>query len=150
MRYFITAVNLLLFLSFSASAAPIYKWVDAQGVTHFASEPPANQEVESINRQTYRPVSAPKKTAPESIRDSSEPPKSQADIDREVRQQVAKETAALKKYCTQVRYNLAQLENNPRVLAEVAGETVRLSEEERQARIAELKKTIAERCAAIE
>lgn len=150
MRFLITTVNLLLLLSLSASAAPIYKWVDAQGVTHFASEPPTDQPAESINKQTLRAVPAPKQVAPSTAIQNSNHSKTQADIDREVRQQVAEETAALKKYCTQVRYNLAQLENNPRVLAEVAGETVRLSEEERQARIQELKDTLAERCAAIE
>lgn|SRR5690554_183633 len=150
MRLLITAVNILLLLSLPVSAAPIYKWVDEQGVTHFASEPPTDQKAESINKQTFRPTPPPKQAAPSTATSSPNSSKTQAEIDREVRQQVAEETAALKKYCAQVRYNLAQLENNPRVLAEVAGETVRLSEEERQARITELKETIAERCAAFE
>ncbi|HZJ95127.1 MAG TPA: DUF4124 domain-containing protein [Thiopseudomonas sp.] len=150
MRLFIIAVNLLLLLSLPASAAPIYKWVDAQGVTHFASEPPANQKAESINTPRFQPTPAPKQATPDTAINNSKSSKIQADIDREVRQQVAEETAALKKYCTQVRYNLAQLKNNPRILTEIAGETVPLSEEERQARISKLKKALAERCAAIE
>lgn len=143
MGHFITVGSLLFLLSFSVFATPIYKWVDAQGVTHFGSEPPNNQGAENISRQTYQPKpvasSGPKV-------DSLDNSKTQAEIDREVRQQVAEEAAALKAYCTEARYNLAQLENNPRVLAEVDGKTTRLSEEQRQARITELKTSINERC----
>lgn len=149
MGHFITVGSFSLLLSISAFAAPIYKWVDAQGVTHFASEPPANQAAESISRSTYQPTSAPGTTLQPSLDSTAEDSKTQAEIERDVRQQVAEETAALKKYCTEIRYNLAQLENNPRVLAEVDGKTTRLSEEDRQARITQLKVAISERCSTI-
>jgi hypothetical protein len=58
---------------------------------------------------------------------------------------VAKE-AERKKYCEEVRTNLAQLQNNPRLRMEVEGEVRRLSEEERQARIAETQKSITDNC----
>ncbi len=51
-----------------------------------------------------------------------------------------------KKYCEDVRTNLAQLQNNPRVRVDVDGELRRLSEEERQSRISETQKSIAENC----
>lgn len=76
--------------------------------------------------------------------------KTQAQVDREVRKQVATEAAALKKYCASVRHNLAQLENNPRILAEVDGKPTRLNEEERQSRISEMKQAILERCTTIQ
>ena len=140
MRRLATITSLLLVCSSSILAAPIYKWVDAQGTTHFGSEPPANQKVESINTKVFQPP-VPEKTAgqaaAEEARKSSN---TQADIDREVRKQIAEEEKAL------IRYNLAQLENNPRVLADIDGTPTRLSEEERQARIAEIKTAINERC----
>ena len=146
MRHLVATTSLLLLLSSSVLAAPIYKWVDAQGVTHFGSEPPANQSVESINKQTFQPKLPEKTAAQTAAEEEQASTKTQAEIDREVRKQIAKEEAALKKYCSDIRYNLAQLENNPRVLAEVDGKPTRLSEEERQSRITEIKKAISERC----
>ncbi|WP_153606058.1 DUF4124 domain-containing protein, partial [Pseudomonas aeruginosa] len=39
MRRMILPASLLLALSSFAMAAPIYKWVDAEGVTHFGAQP---------------------------------------------------------------------------------------------------------------
>lgn len=146
MRCFITTASLLLLLSSSLIAATIYKWEDAQGVTHFGSEPPANQTAESINRTSSAPKPSQKTAAQVKAEETQTSADIQAEIDREVRKQVAEEEITLRKYCTEVRYNLSQLENNPRVLAEIDGKPTRLSEEERQARIAEMKKIISERC----
>ena len=149
MRRVITTTSLLLLFSSALLAAPVYKWVDAQGVTHFSAEPPVNQKAESINTNSFQPK-IPEKTgqqiAAEEARASA---KTQAEVDREVRQKVAEEEAALKKYCSEIRHNLAQLESNPRVMAQVDGQPTRLTEEERQARITEIKKSIEERCATV-
>lgn len=150
MRRLITTASLLLLFSSIALAAPIYKWVDAQGVTHFGSEPPSGQTVESVNTNTFQPQ-LPEKTAAQLAAEAEQASsKTQAQVDREVRKQVAAEAAALKKYCASVRHNLAQLENNPRILAEVDGKPTRLSEEDRQARISEMKQAILERCTTIQ
>ena len=149
MRHLVATTSLLLLLSSSVLAAPIYKWVDAQGQTHFGSEPPANQKVESIHKQTFQPKPAEKTEAQIATEEKQASDKTQAEIDREVRKKIAEEEAALKKYCSDIRHNLAQLENNPRVLAEVDGKPTRLTEEERQARITEIKEAINERCATI-
>jgi len=53
---------------------------------------------------------------------------------------------ARKRYCETLRTNLAQLENNPRVRVEENGEVRRITEEERQSRIAEAKQKIGENC----
>jgi hypothetical protein len=63
-----------------------------------------------------------------------------------VKKQVAAQEIKRKAYCEQQRTNLAQLENNPRVREEVNGEFRRFTEEERQARIAEVKKSIDDTC----
>jgi secreted protein with Ig-like and vWFA domain len=57
MRWMILAATLTLALGQTTSqAAQVYKWVDAQGVTHFDAQPPAGQTAEEID--TGKPVSA--------------------------------------------------------------------------------------------
>ena len=55
MRRVITTASLLLLFSSSLLAAPVYKWVDARGVTHFSAEPPVNQKAESIKTNSFQP-----------------------------------------------------------------------------------------------
>ncbi|MBU0902239.1 DUF4124 domain-containing protein [Pseudomonas spirodelae] len=146
MRRMIITSSLLLAMSATAMASQVYKWVDAQGVTHFGAQPPQGQEATSINTATPQPkpvASEEKKAAPtfESIADPE-----QAAIDKKVKQEIAAKEAERKKYCTDMRTNLAQLQNNPRVRVEVDGELRRLNEEERQARISETQKSITDNC----
>lgn len=146
MRRMIITSSLLLAMSTTAMASQVYKWVDAQGVTHFSAQPPQGQEATSIN--TAVPAAKPAasetpKPAPtfESIADPE-----QAAINEKIKQDVAAKEAERKKYCADVRTNLAQLQNNPRLRMEVDGEVRRLSEDERQARISETQKSIADNC----
>jgi hypothetical protein len=146
MRRMMITSSLLLAMSATAMASQVYKWVDAQGVTHFSAQPPQGQDADSINTATPPPkpaVAEEKKAAPtfESIADPE-----QAAIDEKVKQEVAAREVERKKYCEDVRTNLAQLQNNPRVRVDVDGELRRLSEEERQSRISETQKSIAENC----
>jgi hypothetical protein len=58
------AVRHLLPLAFILIVAPaaadgVYKWVDAQGRTHFGSTPPPGQKTEKLNNQTATPEAAP-------------------------------------------------------------------------------------------
>jgi hypothetical protein len=146
MRRMIITSSLLLAMSATAMASQVYKWVDEKGVTHFSAQPPQGQQATSVNTATPQPKPAPaeaSKAAPtfESIADPE-----QAAIDEKVKQEVAAKEAERKKYCADVRTNLAQLENNPRVRVEVDGEIRRLSEEERQTRITEAQKSISDNC----
>ncbi len=130
MRRVITTASLLLvFSSCSLLAAPVYKWVDAQGVTHFSAEPPTNQKAESINTNSFQPK-IPEKTAAQIATEEAQASARKLKPKLIVKcAKVAAEEAALKKYCSDIRYNLAQLENNPRVMAEVNGQPTRLAEE---------------------
>lgn len=146
MRRMIITSSLLLAMSATAMASQVYKWVDAQGVTHFSAQPPQGQESTSVNTAAPPPkpdVVEEKKAVPtfESIADPE-----QAAIDKKVKQDVAAKEAERKKYCEEVRTNLAQLQNNPRVLVQVDGEMRRLKEEERQNRITEAQQSITENC----
>lgn len=136
---------LTLFLSSALSAAQVYKWVDDNGNVHFGSEPPINVEAEKFSTKTARPQPSLTPTQEAPTAKAKQPP-SQAEIDEKVRRQVAKEQAQLQQECTLLRENLAQLKNNPRLLAEIDGETVRLTEEQRQERIRETEEQIKEFC----
>lgn len=142
MRRMILACSVLLALSTGATAGQIYKWVDGQGNVHFGSQPPEGQEAASVNPNISQPKVAPPQ--PKAAAESGD--KQQEAVDEKVKQDVAKQEAERKKYCEAVRGNLAQLRNNPRVRVEEGGEMRRLTEEERQSRIAESEKAIAENC----
>jgi len=141
MRSIILASGLLLAMSGSVTAGQIYKWVDAQGVTHFGAQPPSGQAAETLSTATPPPKPASAPAAPE----QAEAPE-QEEIDRQVRQQVAEQEAKRREYCTSLRTNLAQLQNNPRVRVDEGGEVRRLNEEERQARIEEARQKLKENC----
>ncbi|MFJ4143943.1 DUF4124 domain-containing protein [Pseudomonas sp. NPDC089734] len=138
MRWMTLAAALTMAAGITAHAAPIYKWVDAQGVTHFDAQPPAGQTVQEINVQ--RPPPPP--VAPSAI----EADPQQQEIDARVKKQVKVQEARLAENCEIMRNNLALLQNNPRVRAQTEGGTKRLTEDERKARIAETEKSIAEFC----
>lgn len=143
MRHMILTGTLMLALSTTAMASQIYKWVDDKGVTHFGAQPPQDQQATTINTAAPPPRPATGKPAP-GAGEQADP--EQAAIDKKVKEDVAKQEAERKQYCETARTNLAQLENNPRVRIEDGGEVRRIGEDERQERINELKKSIAENC----
>ena len=137
MRTIFFMVSLLI--SPLCMAAQIYKWVDAQGVTHFDAQPPQGQEATSVvtpSSSASQPATLP----------GSKAIGNQQDIDNTVKKQVAEQQAQLKAFCVQARTNLAQLQNNPRLREDVDGEMRRLSDQQRQERISETQKQIAENC----
>lgn len=143
MRRMILACSVLLALSSGATAGQIYKWVDAQGNVHFGSQPPEGQEASAVNPNVSQPKLAP---PPQPAKAESSAQIEQEKIDQKIKSDVAKREAERKKFCETVRTNLSQMENNPRIRIEENGELRRLTEEERQARIAESKKAIEENC----
>ncbi|UVK87615.1 DUF4124 domain-containing protein [Pseudomonas sp. B21-051] len=132
-------LTLLIGLSPWCSAAQIYKWVDAQGVTHFDAQPPRGlpaTTVQTPSSPTPKPAAMPGSGA---LGD-------QKVIDDKVKKQVSEQQAQLKAFCEQARTNLAQLQNNPRLREEVEGQLRRLDESQRQERLAETQKQITENC----
>ncbi|MBV6823815.1 DUF4124 domain-containing protein [Pseudomonas sp. PD9R] len=138
MRTFFLTAGLLLGLSPLSMAAQIYKWVDAQGVTHFDAQPPPGQQANTI----VTPSPPAKPATPTSGRTIGD----QQTIDNTVKKQVAEQQEQLKVFCEQARTNLAQLQNNPRLREEVDGEMRRLDDTQRQERISETQKQIADNC----
>ncbi len=144
MRRMIITGSLLLALSATASASQVYKWVDAQGNTHFGAQPPQGQDATPINTVVAPPK--PVQPLPTFPTPGSADDPAQKAIDEKIKKEVAERDEKLKKYCEITRTNLAQLQNNPRITAEVNGEVRRLTEEERQSKIAENQKGITENC----
>ncbi|AMB87129.1 glycosyltransferase [Pseudomonas agarici] len=140
MRTSILIGSLLLALSPPCQAASIYKWVDAQGVTHFDAQPPPGQPA-SVVTPTIGPPAPPRSQLPVST-----PVGDQRAVDAKVKKRLAERDTMLKVFCDKARTNLARLQNDPRVREEVNGEPRRLTEEERQTRLIETRKAIEENC----
>jgi hypothetical protein len=137
MRTIFFTISLLI--SPLCMAGQIYKWVDAQGVTHFDAQPPQGREATTV-------------VTPSSPANNQSPPPpsgaigDQQAIDKKVKKQVSEQQAQLKAFCEQARTNLAQLQNNPRIREDVEGEMRRLTDQQRQERISEAQKQIADNC----
>lgn len=146
MRRTIFMGSLLLALAPTVMAAQVYKWVDAQGITHFGAQPPEGTSASTVNTNTAQPkTNFPPPAAPQPAPTSSTDDKQKA-IDDKVKQEVAQQEAERVQRCEQLRENLAQFKNNPRVRVEEKGEVRRITEEERQERIAKSEKEIQENC----
>ncbi|MGE7958429.1 DUF4124 domain-containing protein [Pseudomonas sp. NPDC089530] len=139
MRIFAITISLLLAWNLPCQAREVYRWVDAEGVTHFDAQPPLGV--------ASTPITLP--AVPKGTSNSS--PRSQADtrqsvMDSQVRQQLAKQEAERRSFCEQARASLAQLQNNPRLSENVEGGMRRLNEEQRQQRTMETRKAIDNHC----
>ncbi|KAB0480137.1 protein of unknown function [Pseudomonas reinekei] len=139
MRTHFYIAGLLVAISPLSMAAQVYKWVDAQGVTHFDAQPPQGQPATTIVTPASSAGKLPAPTPKGAIGD-------QQAIDKSVKKQIARQQAELKVFCEQARTNLAQLQNNPRIREEVEGELRRLDDAQRQERIGETQKQIAQNC----
>ncbi|SDI09439.1 DUF4124 domain-containing protein [Pseudomonas panipatensis] len=150
MRRMILTGSLMLALSAPVMAAQVYKWVDAQGVTHFGAQPPEGTRAAPVNTNVAQPPSGfplpPAKATPAPAPQPTASDKQKA-VDEKVRQEVAQQEAERAKYCDNLRLNLAQLKNNPRVrIAESNGDMRRMPEEERQARITQAEQDLQKNC----
>jgi hypothetical protein len=138
---------LMFALSAPLMAAQVYKWVDAQGVTHFGAQPPQGAEAATVDTKVAPPPSGfplPPRPAPAPAPSASDKQKA---ADEKVRQEVAQQEAERARYCDTLRTNLAQLKNNPRVrVADDDGEMRRIPEEERQARITQTEQDLQKNC----
>lgn len=142
MRRMILTGSLLLALSATAMAGQVYKWVDEKGNTHFGAQPPEGHEATTINTNVPQPKAAPVK----SVAAPTEEDAAQEAANKKVKKDVAKSEAERKEFCEQTRTNLAQLKNNPRLRTQEGNEVRRITEEERQAKIAETEKNITDIC----
>ena len=124
----------------------VYKWVDKNGVIHYATHPPAGQKAEKVsvyanNKNAAKP--APK-GEPKQQEQEQEP---QATVPATTTPEPAPSRKD-PKLCEQARKNLWNLKNRGRIyiLDSDTGERMAMPDEERQLRIEETDKDIEEFC----
>lgn len=126
----------------------IYRWVDEKGVTHFGEKPPAPGVGEKIRVNSQNPSSTPKQesdaSTPNSSADAGKGAPSEPALDPEVAKAQAEIT---KKNCEIYTTNLRVLKESARIREAAAdGQVKMLSEEEKQSRIKEAEKYLADNC----
>lgn len=131
------------------AAKDIYKWVDAAGKTHYTQFPPPDGTA-AVEVRPAPPPATDSGAASEQLqqqveamemrREAEAQAKSVAEIDAEI-------ARIVKENCTAARNNLAALQQGgeKRYLTS-EGEVIRLTEEDRQRRIAEANSQIQEFC----
>lgn len=126
----------------------IYRWVDEKGVTHFGEKPPAPGVGEKIRVNSQSPSSTPKQESAAPATNPSAPTGKGAPSEPALDPEVAKAQAEIaKKNCEIYTTNLRVLKENARIReAATDGQVKMLSEEEKQSRIKEAEKYLADNC----
>lgn len=121
--------------SFALAATPlmadttIHKWVDANGVTHFGAQPPANVKSEEVQPRVYGPATTPAE-APKPAAEAK--PEAPAEEEKP-KEMVTISAEQIVKQCNDAKQRLQQLESSPRLMTRAAdGQMQRVPEEERQ------------------
>ncbi len=99
----------------SAAAEDVYKWTDANGVTHYADAPPTGTKYEKLNVRTVTTASADKEATAPSPEDAAA--KAEADA-------TAANEKNLSSGCRQARANLEVLQSNAVVRKDVDGDGI--------------------------
>jgi hypothetical protein len=135
MKTVITAV-LLLWAAGNAGAETFYKWVDKNGVTHYTTKPPPDQEAKSITTKSQTPQAAQEAPA------QAPPPDSFPGA-----QQTAADEAR-KRNCETARNNVQMLENSARVMRidPSTKQPVEIDEAQRDAAMAEAQQAVTDNC----
>jgi len=136
---------LLLMALIPASFARMYKWVDAEGNTHYTQHPPVGIEAETIKP----PPAIDSSRAQEQLQNRQQlldSLKEERTKDNKAQEEKARDAEQQKAMCEKARARLASYQR-PRVnLIGADGKPSRASEEQRQAEIAKSKEYVRELC----
>lgn len=125
----------------SIAADKVYKWVDDQGVTHYDSSPPRNQNVTVITPKTGHSEPVVYKKSASAIAAEKAIMDAKANIPEE--RLTLKDPAR----CTAAKNNVKKLENFGRVrVQEEDGGFHYLTEDEQKSKIKAAQKAISESC----
>ncbi|MCL1051586.1 DUF4124 domain-containing protein [Shewanella abyssi] len=139
--------SLLLIASLFSShiyASEIYTWVDEYGVTHFSQEPPEQQSAEKMYSEDIKP----KKIGSVSPTSSPKMAKASTELERAALAIKHSDKAQAKSICESARHSLNVLTSHSKLnrKSKETGKTVAMTEEQRQATIAEQKERISLFC----
>lgn len=144
----VPGIGLLIFCLAPVSGyAAMYKWVDEEGNTHYTQQPPP----EGVEGTTVKPP--PKVDTEQAVKELQQTREKLQKIEEEHTKQqdeTAKQQnqAALKKEnCRKAQARLSSLQNARRLRAvDEEGNVTRTTEEEHQARIAEVQEKVKKNC----
>ncbi len=131
------------------AAAAVYKWVDDNGVTQYSQTPPPGRQAVRLEGglPTGGSTGASMESRLKALQESGKKD-DEGDAKKGNEAQDPAQQAALEENCRQARESLTTLTEHRRILAKnEEGEMTRLTEEERQARVQELRDYIDEHCA---
>lgn len=142
-----TLLPLILALVITPAGAAMFKWKDEHGNTQYGQYPPAGVQAERITPQSHKPsqpadTSSPQQRLKELEQQQQEKAQSTSDAAKEAqREQLIKEN------CENARKNLAILQEGGHHRVRLPDGTITyLTDEQKQQRIEEAEKQIAEYC----
>ncbi|WP_133407763.1 DUF4124 domain-containing protein [Parashewanella tropica] len=137
MRLLLLSVFALCFYSLSSYAAVIYKWVDNEGITHYSEVPPKGVEFVKLYSEDIEPSKIG--TVTSKVKEKTKVTDSEL---------IKQQRAQAQDVCKRAQYNLKLLQTHTRLHRrdKTTGETVSLTEEERQASIEQEQKRIQAFC----
>ena len=129
-----------------SAASEIYKWRDENGKVHYSNTPPPGGGAKVI-KQAPPPKDAgkPDERLRQEMKAFDERYKKRKEAE-DARLTAKQDQAIRKQNCSAAKQNLANLENRGRAMVKDGDTYTRLSEDERQKRISEVKKSMAEYC----
>ena len=142
------ALFLLSLCVAGTAQAAAYRWVDENGRTVYSQTPPADRESERITTTGHRAPSNEEawkevERIQEQVDSSLEKRRQAEEAERTKRE----ETALMRRNCENARLNLERYQGDPgRLIRDPDGSYVRLTPDQRQARIEETRKQIEEYC----
>lgn len=127
----------------------IYTWTDDKGTVNFSERKPEGVDATLVGISP--PPQASPATSPYATVEDTPSPGAQARIERQAREAQAAETASIRQQleasCDQANVQIVGLESRPNALIrEDDGSTRRMDDDERLAKIDELKDYVAENC----
>jgi hypothetical protein len=140
------AALLLSAISVSAATKQVYRWVDAQGETHYSQTPPPGNSAEEVSVPVASGTPAPGPAAPP--QQEAQPTPEQAGTTGNQGRQAAERQAIGEEQCGKLRDYLFKLQQTARRLYErdKAGNIQWLTDEDRQQRIAATQKQLSDLC----
>ncbi|MET0066418.1 MAG: DUF4124 domain-containing protein [Candidatus Thiodiazotropha sp.] len=141
------ALILIIILFTASTQADTYRWVNEDGVVTYSQTPPPEGHAEKV--KTRNTTSSDSAESGEKLKQLQQ---KLADMDEDralqkaEREEQAKDKAMREGNCQAARHNLEQLTALGNRLYKVGDDYLRLSEEERQARMQEAREQIKEYC----
>ncbi len=146
-------IALSLGLAASLCQAQVYKWVDADGVTHYSQQPPENGSAKEMSVPPPAAVSIPARTAASPQPESGTASRETSELSDQIRARRAEEERKQKQAaeqqkvaCEAMRKNLETLRTHARVKVEENGASRIMSPEEQAKETIDLEKRIQDNC----